>query len=312
MENLVLSFNVVAPMVLMMVMGVILRKFNLLSDTTCASLNGLVYKIFIPISIFCNVYAGNLEDMVDFRPILFAAIALTGIYAVMMIVVKYIEPERTRRPVMVQAVTRSNFVIFGVPVATALLGDGNIAGIVLMVVLLAPYYNFLSVLAFSLHGEHKPNFKKVLKDIVTNPIIIASLIALVFLLCKIPLPQFVFKTLDSFGDMASPIAFMILGATFSFKMSKGVARAVFISVGTRLIIVPALLITLSVLLGFRGVYLIGLVTLFGSPTAVASYAMATHLGGDGETASKIIVYSSCFSMITMFCIILILKTLCII
>ena len=296
-------------MILMMLMGAILRKLGLLRKETCDSLNTLVYKIFIPISIFCNVYSGDLSKMLDFRPVIFAAAALGIEFIIMMALVKFIEPERSRRGVMVQAVIRSNFVIFGVPVATSLLGEGNLNEVMLMVVLLAPYYNLLSVLAFSLYGEKKPGVKKVVTDIVTNPIIIASLIAMVFLFCRIPLPQFVTKTLDAFGDMASPVAFMILGATFSFKMSKGVARSVFLSVGTRLFIVPAVFVPLSVLLGFRGESLIGLIALFGAPTAVASYALATHMEGDGETASKIIVYSSCFSMLTMFLLIFILKQL---
>ncbi len=312
MENLAVSFNVVAPIILMLLTGVILRKVGLLPESACGTLNTLTYKVLIPISIFCNVYNGDLSKMLDIKPVLYAMAVLLVEFLIMMVVVRFIEPERSRRGVMVQAVIRSNFVIFGIPVATSLLGDSNLNVIMLMVVLLAPYYNLLSVLAFSLNGQKKVTLKQVCKDIVTNPIIIGSIIAMVFLFFSIPLPNFVLKTLDSFGDMASPIAFMILGATFSFKMSKGVARSVFLSIGVRLIIAPAIFVPLSVLLGFRGEALVGLVALFGAPTAVASYALATHMDGDGETASKIIVYSSCLSMITMFITVFILKQLALI
>jgi predicted permease len=284
----------------------------LLSDKTCGALNTLVYKIFIPVSIFCNVYGGDLDRMFDFEPVLFAAVALLCEFMIMAVMVRFIEPERSRRGVMIQAVIRSNFVIFGVPVATALLGNSDLGVIMLMVVLLAPFYNLLSVLGFSLNGKKKPTAKQVLKDIATNPIIIASLIAMAFLFLRIPLPSFLIKTLDTFGDMASPIAFMILGATFSFKMSKGVARSVLISVGSKLLIAPLIWIPLAVWLGFRGEALVGLLALFGAPTAVASYSLATHMDGDGETASKVIVYSSCFSMVTVFLLIFILKQVAII
>jgi predicted permease len=309
MENLAISFNVVAPIILMLLTGVILRKVGLLPESACGTLNTLTYKVLIPVSIFCNVYNGDLSKMLDIKPVLYAAAVLTVEFLVMMAVVRFIEPEHGRRGVMVQAVIRSNFVIFGIPVATSLLGDTNLNVIMLMVVLLAPYYNFLAVLAFSLNGQKKVTLKRVCKDIVTNPIIIGSLIAMAFLFLRIPLPDFVLKTIDSFGDMASPIAFMILGATFSFKMSKSVAKSVFLSVAARIVIAPAIFVPLSVILGFRGEALIGLVALFGAPTAVASYALATHMGGDGETASKIIVYSSCLSTVTMFVTIFILKQL---
>jgi predicted permease len=55
--------------------------------------------------------------------------------------------------------------------------------------------------------------------------------------------------------------------------------------------------------------MIGLLPLYGSPIAVASYTMALQMDGDAELASQQVVYSSVFSILTMFFWIVVLKEL---
>lgn len=307
MENLILSFNVVAPMMLQMLVGYVLNKLKLLSDAARKELNKVIYKLLIPLSIFSSVYGGDLSSMLDPKPILFAMACLTAAFAVAMLVFGFFEPARNRKGVLVQAIVRSNFVIFGIPVATALLGEGNLGVVSLMVVILSPYYNLLSVIALSVFGEKKGDLRHTLLNIVKNPIIIACLVAVLFMVTGIRLPYFLTKTISSLGGTATPLAFLVLGGTFVFKTEKSVARSVAAATVGKLFLMPLIFLPLTIALGFRNDALVGLLALFGAPAAVASYPLAVNMGGDGETASKIVVYTSAISVVTMFLWIFLLK-----
>ena len=148
------------------------------------------------------------------------------------------------------------------------------------------------------------------------------LTALVFgiIVCRIeadnarrgPMIQAIFRS--NFVLMGIPLisnilALIILGASFrggSFR--KHLCQLVF-CLGSRLILVPAIMLTLAIALGFRGVELVTLVAIFATPCAVAGFAMAQQMRADAELAGNCVVYSSALSCFTIFGWVFLLKTL---
>ena len=55
MENLILSFNVVAPLFLMMVLGYFLKYIKIFDQHTLDVMNKVVFKVFLPVLLFYNV-----------------------------------------------------------------------------------------------------------------------------------------------------------------------------------------------------------------------------------------------------------------
>ena len=51
------------------------------------------------------------------------------------------------------------------------------------------------------------------------------------------------------------------------------------------------------------------VALFGSPVAVSSAIMADQMGNDGQLANQILVWTSVFSVLTVFALVTVLKYL---
>lgn len=68
----------------------------------------------------------------------------------------------------------------------------------------------------------------------------------------------------------------------------------------RLLVVPAVFLGTAVALGFRGTGLVALMVMYGSPTAVASFPMATSMGGNSEMAGQIVAVTTVFSVVTIF------------
>ena len=72
---------------------------------------------------------------------------------------------------------------------------------------------------------------------------------------------------------------------------------------------PAFGITGAVLLGYTDVSLVAMTLLASAPVALASYAMASSMGGNGRLAGEIVVTSTLVSCLTIPIWLFILKTM---
>lgn len=310
MENLRLSFQVVLPLFLMLALGYGVRCLKLMDDKSLRMANNLVFRVFLPIMLFMNIY--NARGKVVFRPALalFAMGCVLATFLLAFLLIPRLENENARRGVLIQGIFRSNFILFGVPLTVSLLGEGNEGMTSLLIAVVIPLYNVLAVVILEYYRGGRPDGGKILKGIVTNPLIIASLLAILFLLTGLRFPAVIEKTAGDLGGVATPLALVILGASFRFEKVRGYARQLLLGVAGRLVVVPLLFLPLAVLLGFRGAELTALLAMLASPAAIASFTMTQQLGGDDELAGQLLVFSSAFSMVTIFLWVLVLKQLC--
>ncbi|OJT80428.1 transporter, partial [Clostridioides difficile] len=103
------------------------------------------------------------------------------------------------RGALIQGVFRSNFVIFGIPVTISLFGDKSIGVTSLLIAVIVPMFNVLSVVILEIFRGGKVNIKHMIKSVLTNPLIIASFIGLTMLILNINIPTFLHKTI---GDIS--------------------------------------------------------------------------------------------------------------
>ena len=309
MENLILSFNVVLPLFLSIALGYALRCMHMLDETTQKSLNKLVFKVFLPIYVFNNIYTTNIA--VAFQPGLVALtmFGVLAIFAFLMAFIPRIEKENAKRGVMVQAIFRSNFVLFGLPVAVSLCGEANVGPTSLLIGFVVPVFNVLAVVCLETFRGGKADFRKILKGIATNPLIIASVLGIAMNLSGVPLPSGVRKSITDLGRVATPLALVALGSGFQFRRIRGYVRQLIICISGKLVICPLVMVAIAALLGFRGDMLVPVLVLFASPVATSSYTMAEQMEGDGTLAASLVVLTTALSILTMFLFIFALKQL---
>ena len=307
MDSLFLAFSVVFPLFFHMSMGYGLRRLEILDQHTLDVMNRLVFQFFLPVLLFINIYNTDLQSSVNLPLMAFAAIGILLVFAVLYWLVPRIEKENCRRGVLIQGIFRSNFIIFGIPVAAAIFGEGQIGPVALLISVVVPLFNVLAVISLEMYREGTTEWSKILKGVVTNPLILASVFSIGFLLLNIRLPAFLEKSLADLAKVATPLALLLLGCSFHFSATRHCWRQVLTGVLGRLVLVPVLLLPTAIMLGFRGLELAGLLALFASPSAVSSFTMAKQMDGDSELAGQLVVYSSAFSILTMFLWIVILR-----
>ena len=307
MQNLVLSFNIIFPLFLLMVLGYFLKAVGMLDKTTLKKMNSIIFKAFLPCLIFYNVYTSEISDMFDKRLIIFSVASVVISFLVLIAVIPLIEKDNKKRGVIIQGIFRSNFVIFGIPLSVALYGDGIVGSAAVLIAIVVPVFNFLAVLSLEIFRGGRPDMVKILKGIVTNPLILSSLIGLLAMAVGLKLPSTLEKAIGDVSKITTPLALIVLGGSLDFGKIGGNAKQLGVSVIGRLVIVPCVFLPAAVYFGFRNAELAILLSLFASPTAVSSFTMAQQMGGDDELAGQIVVFNTTLCVITVFLWIFILK-----
>lgn len=304
-----ISANAVLPMCLIMALGYGTRRLGWIRREEISAINKIAFRIFLPCLLYYNVYCSDLSG--SFDPLLMAY-AVGGVLLTFGLAIGYTlltEKLPERRGVMIQGMFRSNYVIMGIPVATALLGSDQLGTVSILIAVIVPLFNMLAVVVLEVFRGQKPKPLHILGQIAKNPLVIGSVLGILTLAAGIRLPHILEQTIQSISAIASPLQLFLLGAFFQFSGLKTYRRELVTVSAAKLIVAPGLFLGLGALLGFRGVAFVSLIGVFASPTAVNSFTMAQQMGGDAELAGDIVVTTSAVSIPTMFLWIFLFKSL---
>lgn len=313
MDNIIVSFNVIAPVFFLMVLGYFLVNYTSLADGKLTKqANAIVFKIFLPCMLFYNVYQSDIGSEIHsrIRLCIWAAGGLLILFVLLCLIVPRIVTQENQQGVVIQGIFRSNYVIFGVAVVQNMYGPKSTTTAAILSAILVPMYNFLAVVVLSIFGEKRENdWKKIILDIIKNPLIISSVLGIIFSLLGIRLPTAVDTTVQDLAKLSTPIAFMILGGDLDFSKVKGNLKTAFVVLTIKLVILPLIMIPMVVMMGYRDADLLSGVLAYQTPVAVSSYIMAQQAGADGQLAGQLVVFSSLLSIFTLFVTIFILRTM---
>ena len=280
MENLILSLNVVLPLFITMSLGYFLKSLNMFDNNTLDTMNNITFKSFLPMLLFYNIYKTDLQGVFNLKLMIFSATCVIALYLILYLIVPLIEKDNKKRGALLQGLFRSNFVIFGIPITESLFGSEKVGVAALLIAVIVPLFNILSVIALETFRGGKPNFRKISIGIIKNPLIIASCLGILTLLLKIKIPTAMEKTISDVSKIATPLS---------------------------LILTPCTILPICIMFGYIGVELSTLMIIFAAPTAISSFTMAQQMDSDSDLAGQIVVFTSAFCVVTVFMWIFILK-----
>ena len=306
-SNFMIGFNAVMPMLIYMLFGQFFAQAGMIKQESFQDFNKALFKILLPINLFTNIYKSDFKQSFNGYALTYIFVIALILYFMLAFIIPRVSNDRTRYGVMLQGSVRANAILFGLPLGTSLLGEENLGMVTITLAIIVPFWNIMSVVGFSLYSEDKVSFKQMGRSIITNPMVIATFIGLIVILLGLQFPEAINTSLTNINRMVSPLALMVMGGTFSFKL-KDVDFALIFTVANKLIIIPLIAITLGAVLGFRGDAIVSILIAFAGPTAVSSYAQAIAADGDGDLANQTVVFTTIFSMITLVFLIALMKT----
>lgn len=308
-SNFVVALGAVVPMFCLMAIGALVKFQKWLTDEELNHMNRMVFRVFFCCMMFHSIYTTDLAATFRPRLMIFGACGVLAVFVLLMLIVPRLEPENRRRGVLVQAVFRSNFVLMGIPVVSNIFGDANIAVTTMMIAVIIPLYNILAVFALETFRGGRFAPVPILVGVLKNPMILGAIAGAVLRFFEVHVPAPVLKPIGQIAAATTPVALIILGASFKLGSTHEHRRQLFGAIFGRLILVPAVVLSAAIFLGFRGIDFVTLIAIFGTPCAVVSFAMAQQMGGDADLAGNCVVFTSALSCLTIFCWILLFKTL---
>jgi predicted permease len=312
MDDFLFSFNVVAPMFILMAAGYLTRKIKFASPSFLSQMNRFVFQLCLPIMLFQDIRLFYRGDFSNLRLIFSAVVGILIIIIFSFMIVPLVLKKKGQRGSMIQAIYRSNFLIYGLPLATGMYGEQAIPSVSMLMGIMIPLYNVAAVIILSIFSEDpskKISFLGVCKSIATNPLIIGSALGLLGGMIHLRFPYFIEHPLEQLAIIASPLALFVMGGEFSFGSLRSNIRKALIATIFRVMIIPVIAIAIFIWMGFRGIELSVLLCIFATPTAIASYIMAENMHNDGQLSAQIVVLTTSFSCATIFLFIYYLRNM---
>lgn len=300
MNSFMTALNVVLPLLLLVVVGYFLKTRSFFSEVTLKQMNKLVFTLLIPCSLFKSIVTSSIEDAVSLDYLLFCLAGVTAMILSGLFLGEKLCERNDQKGVMAQAIFRGNSVLFGIPVVQMLYPNESIVLTTSMIAIIVPIYNICAVVSLQLHAGMKTDIKSLLISVLKNPMVIATLLGFALKLSGLTLPSVVVKTVSDIAAAANPIGLIVLGATFELPAISQNIKKLSVITFMRMILWPAVMMSLAVLMGYRGIHLATVMVMFGAPTAVSSFATAVQMKGDGTLASQAVMMTTAVSVITVF------------
>lgn len=308
-NSFLLSLNAIASIFFMMAVGYGAKRLLRLEKEHIARFNALVFHTLLPLMLFYNIYRSDIRGGVSFRCLGLALSVLGALFLLTWLLVRRVEPENSRRGVMIQASFRSNFLLLGMPLIQELCPGADLATVSVMLAIVVPCYNVLAVVTLETFRRSQIDLRKILLGIAKNPLILASAAGVLLNLSGLHLPEFLASPVSQLGASASPVALLLLGAQFEFRDVRSHRRNLALCTALRLLAYPGAALPLAALAGLRGPEFAVLISMFATPTAVSSFSMAVQMGGDPELAASAVTVTTLLSAATMFLWIFLFKSL---
>ena len=290
-----------------MAVGYIMYKVHVIDDAATVRYTRLVMNIALPAQIITSFIdsrgvVSNREVVEVFGVSIFCCIIYALVAAVFMVALRVPKEEKGMYWYMSLF---SNVGFMGFPVITTIFGEGAlIYAVIFNVVFNVLVYSVGIMLVSGGKEDYQFNPKLLL-----NIPFISSILSVLLFFIGIKLPAPLRTSLGYMGNIMTPVAMLILGATIAAMPMRELFGdwRVYVFTVFRLAVIP--LTVLAVLRGLhlstplvRGVMII----LAAMPVATNATMLAIQYDGDRQLASKGIFFSTILSVITipiitMFC-----------
>ena len=308
MDNFIFSLNVVLPLVFLMFIGSFLRRINIFDEDFLRKLNKITYCVLLPVLLFNNIYTSKVSGEIDLEFIIFFVILALAVIGILLIVIPKYEKDNRNRGVLIQGLFRGQFVFFGIPLMANIFGDEGLVVLSTLIAIIVPIYNFLAVIILDLFTDERHNYKATIISILTNPLVIGSLLGIAASVLQIKLPSALNKTIADISKTVTPISLMILGGVIQINNIWKNRKKLILIAAVKLFIIPSFAALITIFFGYRGIELGAVLSMIAPPTAVASYTLAQQHDCNDELAGQIVFFTTLISPFSIFLFIFVFKT----
>jgi predicted permease len=298
--------NSIFPVFALIVLGYLLKKFDLTNDEYLKTSDRLVYFIFFPALLFWKI-GGSSSLAIDW---LFCGAAISAIIVIYLLsgtALKVFKVPDFQAGSFSQSCYRFNTYI-GMAIIMNALGDEGVKLFGILIGFAIPLINFMAVSTLIWFSGRDFNVAQkiriTVKAILSNPLILACIAGILYARSVNYFPVFIDNTLSLTTFITLPLALLSIGGSLTLKNFKEHFKLSLVASVFKLVLLP---ITGYVFMKQLNVPLIpfkvGMI-FFALPTSTAIYVLSSQLNSDTRLASASIVLSTILSFFSLSIILL--------
>ena len=296
------SLESILSIILIILLGYILKEKKCFDDGFSNNISKLIMNVALPASIFVSVLKYlTVEKLISLSGgLVYTFLSVIIGYIIAWIMVKILKVKAGRRGTFINTIVNANTIFIGLPLNIALFGNESLPYFLV-------YYitNTVSTWAFGviLIENDNPEKSKTKKGFnwkkLLPPPLLGFLVALVFLIFKIPVPEFLHSALTYIGNIVTPLSLIYIGIVLSNAGLKSIhfdKDTIFTLFG-RFIMSPCIMVVLIIL----GVKISGTMPALESKTYIIQASapalavlpiLANESNGDVKYATNVVTTST--------------------
>jgi len=298
---LLFTIEIIAPIFLLILLGSALQKTNLVSETFVKQSSNFVFNVSLPALIFVKLSNVEIGEAFDTKLIITSLLLVLLFFLISWGVSASLTKTPEDHGSFIQGSFRSNFAIVGLAIISGMFGEESLGKAALLLAFIMPMYNILAVIALTVPFHKENNIKpgRILRDILTNPLIVAAMVSILFSFFEIKVWNSIEKTLNYLGVIALPLALIGIGATLKLDRIIKASTLAFTSSFLKIVFFPVAAVLIGLLINLSNTNMGILFVLFSTPTAIASFVMAEAMKCNSKLAGDIIAISTVLSVFTL-------------
>jgi len=307
MEILITSIQSIIPIIAIIALGYFLQNHGWFGESFGSNLSRLIMNVALPASIFVSVMKYlTFDKLVSLSEGLVYTFAAFGLgYVAAFIAVKAFHVRPGRRGTMINTFVNANTIFIGLPLNIALFGNKALPYFLI-------YYITNTVSTWTLgvylmssdskSGKHKSAEKFDWKKLLPAPLV-GFLVALVFLVLRIPVPAFATSTLTYVGNIVTPLSLIYIGIVLAKAGLKTITldKDTIITLVGRFVLGPVVMVAILMLTAknmpvdeFRT-----FVIQAAAPALAVLPILASHGDGDVEFSTNVVTLSTILFVIVV-------------
>ena len=297
MELAIITVNQVLELFVLIISGIFLYKKNIIREDGKKLLSDILIKFVVPCMII-NSYMGKFNDEVldNIGKSFIYSIILCVLGIVISLAVSFVVSDE-HKGIFRFACSFSNAAYMGFPLIRALFGEEGI-------LYASSYVTVFNILLWSVgyvFFADKMPIKKLLKNLITCPPIIAVVVGLIIYLFKIPVTNIIADPISSVGAMTTPISMIVTGVAMG---EAGIVRLIkqkhlLYGLFIRLILIPMVSLLVFYIFNISGIVATVTLVLEACPCAAITTMFAIQYGHDQKYAAALVVISTICSIVTL-------------
>lgn len=285
---------------IIMVIGYIMYRVKVIDDAATVRYTKMVLNISLPAQIITSFVenqgiVSNMEVLRVFGISLFSYLVY---FLLALVFVNAVRVKKQERGTYLFMSMFANVGFMGYPVITTIFGDGAmIYAVIFNVVFNILVYSVGILFISSGKGEFRFNPK-----LLINVSFISAIVSIIMFFARIRLPQVVMTSFGYLGNLTTPVAMLILGATIASMPVKELFDEWRIYVFTvfRLAVIPLAMMVLFKIIPMASSLVAGIMIVMAAmPVATNCTMLSIEYGGDTRLAAKGIFFSTVLSVVTI-------------